>query len=135
MQADSALTQATTATTAMYHHYCTAQELALAAASAEIVLSLHDRDQSEARGAWVRSRRDARIRADLLCTVQACITSIQVMLLLLHCNSILIVTIRRSLDCEATEQPTLELTLLTLRMCVRVCKSAIKCSVAALLLH
>jgi hypothetical protein len=117
MQADSALTQATTATTAMYHHYCTAQELALAAASAEIVLSLHDRDQSEARGAWVRSRRDARIRADLLCTVQACITSIQVMLLLLHCNTFIITVC--SLNCEVRLQAAVVLTLLTLPICVR----------------
>ncbi|CAM9912032.1 unnamed protein product [Laminaria digitata] len=31
----------------------------------------------EARHAWVENKRDARVRADLLCTVQACILSLQ----------------------------------------------------------
>ena len=42
---------------------------ALAEASAEVVLSVF-RDHLEARHAWVENKRDARIRADLLCTVQ-----------------------------------------------------------------
>lgn len=42
---------------------------ALADASAEVVLSVF-RDHMEARHAWVENKRDARVRADLLCTVQ-----------------------------------------------------------------
>lgn len=38
-------------------------------ASAEVVLSVF-RDHMEARHAWVENKRDARVRADLLCTVQ-----------------------------------------------------------------
>eukprot|EP00611_Tribonema_gayanum_P011441 TRINITY_DN2166_c0_g6_i1.p3 TRINITY_DN2166_c0_g6~~TRINITY_DN2166_c0_g6_i1.p3 ORF type:complete len:219 (+),score=110.64 TRINITY_DN2166_c0_g6_i1:265-921(+) len=56
------------------------EALPMANASADAVLALTaalDREQADARGVWVRARRDARIRADLLCTVQACITSIQ----------------------------------------------------------
>lgn len=44
-------------------------DLALADASAEVVLSVF-RDHMEARHAWVENKRDARVRADLLCTVQ-----------------------------------------------------------------
>ncbi|KAG5189173.1 hypothetical protein JKP88DRAFT_303023 [Tribonema minus] len=57
------------------------EALPMANASADAVLALTaalDREQADARGVWVRARRDARIRADLLCTVQACLTSIQV---------------------------------------------------------
>eukprot|EP00752_Nemacystus_decipiens_P011001 g9775.t1 len=49
---------------------------ALADASAQVVLSVF-RDHMEARHAWVENKRDARVRADLLCTVQACILSVQ----------------------------------------------------------
>lgn len=41
----------------------------LADASAQVVLSVF-RDHMEARHAWVENKRDARVRADLLCTVQ-----------------------------------------------------------------
>lgn len=41
----------------------------LADASAEVVLSVF-RDHMETRHAWVENKREARIRADLLCTVQ-----------------------------------------------------------------
>ena len=44
-------------------------ELRLADASAEVVLSVF-RDHMETRHAWVENKRDARVRADLLCTVQ-----------------------------------------------------------------
>jgi len=52
----------------------------MADASAEAVLSLatsFDKEHSEAQTVWMNARKDARIRADLLCTVQACIVSIQ----------------------------------------------------------
>ncbi|CAN0123736.1 unnamed protein product [Discosporangium mesarthrocarpum] len=53
-------------------------EACVADASAEVVLSVF-RDHLESRHAWVENKRDARIRADLLCTVQAraCILSLQ----------------------------------------------------------
>ncbi|CAB1116686.1 unnamed protein product [Ectocarpus sp. CCAP 1310/34] len=41
----------------------------LADASAQVVLSVF-RDHMETRHAWVENKRDARVRADLLCTVQ-----------------------------------------------------------------
>lgn len=41
----------------------------LADASAEVVLSVF-RDHLESRHAWVENKREARIKADLLCTVQ-----------------------------------------------------------------
>lgn len=41
----------------------------LADASAEVVLSVF-RDHMATRHAWVENKRDTRIRADLLCTVQ-----------------------------------------------------------------
>lgn len=44
-------------------------DVSLADASAEVVLSVF-RDHIEARHAWVENKREARIRADLLCTVQ-----------------------------------------------------------------
>lgn len=47
-------------------------EHSLADASAEVVLSVF-RDHMEARHAWVENKRDARVRADLLCTVQVCV--------------------------------------------------------------
>jgi hypothetical protein len=45
-------------------------------ASAEVVLSIFD-DLPATHHAWVQTKRDARIRADLLCTVQACINMLQ----------------------------------------------------------
>ncbi|CAN0193646.1 unnamed protein product, partial [Hapterophycus canaliculatus] len=44
-------------------------DLRLADASAEVVLSVF-RDHMDTRHAWVENKRDARVRADLLCTVQ-----------------------------------------------------------------
>lgn len=44
-------------------------EVALADASAEVVLSVF-RDHLESRHSWVEKKREARVRADLLCTVQ-----------------------------------------------------------------
>ncbi|CAM9758208.1 unnamed protein product [Chrysoparadoxa australica] len=47
-------------------------------ASADVVLTIFNK-VLETRADWVKAKRDSRIRADMLCTVQACIASIQLL--------------------------------------------------------